>query len=89
MNETVNKLCRKCIRPCKQPESARIVRCKHFEKSLSDQNFDSIVKIMDETDRELDSLSERISKLTESWRSKVEDGKDIDKDEDDEENDEG
>ena len=81
MNETVNKLCRKCIRPCKQPDGARIVRCKHFEKSLSDQGFDSIVKIMDETDRELDSLSERIRKLNESWRSEVEDRKDIDKDE--------
>ncbi len=82
MNETVNKLCRKCIRPCKQPEGARIVRCKHFEKSLSDQNFDSIVKIMDETDREMDSLSERIRKLTESWHSEVEGKKLRDKDED-------
>ena len=63
MNTNIHKLCQRCIKKCKQPDTIKIVRCPKYEKAPTVKDMNEIIQIMDDTDQKINELLTRIKRL--------------------------
>jgi len=58
----INKLCKMCVKTCKQSDATHIVSCPKFRKKPSDEEFRGIVN-------ELDTIEETAKKIQKNVRN--------------------
>jgi len=61
-----HRLCRSCIRTCKQQDTAKIIRCPRYEKKVSESEFREMVDRLDTMEEKAERLHHRVHDLIES-----------------------
>lgn len=61
----INKLCKTCIKTCKQSDSTKIVNCPKFQKIPSENEFKEMVDELDNTDIKAKKLHKQLKELIE------------------------
>ena len=59
----LNRLCAACMNTCKQESSAMILRCPHFRKRLSEDEFRGLLSEIDDAEARAADLSRRVKDL--------------------------
>lgn len=79
-----NRLCRACVKSCKQSESARIVECPNFIKMPSDSEFRRMVDELSDAETAARSIRTRARELIEEALTMTgEDDESVDKSDED------
>ncbi len=59
----INKLCKACIKTCKQSDSIKIVNCPKFQKKPSDKEFHEMINELDNAENKAKKLQKSVREL--------------------------
>jgi len=59
----INKLCKACIKTCKQSDSAKIVNCPKFKKKPSDKEFHEMINELENSENKAKKLQKNVREL--------------------------
>ena len=59
----VHKICKNCLKTCKQEDTVKIVKCPRFQKRLSNDEFKNLVDSLEEIQTDADSVKKRTQEL--------------------------
>ena len=59
----INKLCKACIKTCKQSDSTKIITCPKFQKKSSDKEFREMIHELDDAEKKAKKFQKNIREL--------------------------
>ena len=59
----INKLCKACVKTCKQSDSIKIVNCPKFQNKPSDKEFREMIHELDDAENKAKKLQKSVREL--------------------------